>query len=319
MPQRKIGVPLAGDTYIYFAGTEIGAEEIKLGRGDDPIQRIKRQASPNGRDEPLRLLAVVRGSFADEEHLKRHFAAHRSRPRLKEWIKAGPNDEARAYLRWLMSRPFVATREDAEVIAALPPVPADEWLPDGARSKHFAQAELPTSNDRWADMATSVVMEGDFYTGLDIIEPARRVMGVIDLDPASCPEANTVVRAVEHFGIKENGLLRDWYGRVWLNPPFGRWGQGWAPKAVQEWHRGRVEQMCLLASTRSITAQGFLPIKMAADAVWIGHGRIPFWGPKATSGPDEGHVVFYFGARRREFVSEFEESGLGTVYERPIR
>ena len=307
---------LAGGTYIYFAGTEIGAEEIKLGRSDEPIQRIKQHASPNGRDEPLRLLAVVRGSRSDEAHLKRYFAQDASRPRSQEWIRAGASDELRGYLRWLMSRPYVATREDSEVIAALPVVPADEWLPNGARSKHFAQLELATSDDRWADMATSVVMEGDFYTRPDIVEPARRTMGGINLNPASCPDANGVVQATDFFGIKENGLLRDWYGRVWLNPPFGKWNEGWAPKVVHEWERGHIDQMCLLASTRAITGQGFLPIKETADALWIGHGRIPFWGPKATSSPDEGHVVFYFGERRAAFRAEFEGSGLGTVYER---
>jgi DNA N-6-adenine-methyltransferase (Dam)/T5orf172 domain len=307
-----------GDTYIYFFGTESGLEEVKLGRSDNPLRRIKQHATPNGRHEPLRLLAVLRGSHSDEKALKRYFAAHTSRPRSDEWIHAAPDSAMRSWLRWLMTRPFVVTTEDAEAIGALPAVPAEEWLPGEMRTKHYSQLVLPTADDRWADLATSVVMEGDFYTHHDIIAAARETMGEIDLDPASCNEANRVVRAAEFYGFQENGLIRQWWGRVWLNPPFGKWGEGWAQKAAHEWASGTIDQMCLLASTRAITAQGFLPIKQHADAIWIGHGRFPFWGPKAAS-PDEGHVVFYFGQRVELFRQAFEGSGLGTVFPKEVR
>jgi hypothetical protein len=46
-------------------------------------------------------------------------------------------------------------------------------------------------------------------------------MGVIDLDPASCEEANCTVKAQTFFSRKENGFTRAWYGRVFLNPPGG--------------------------------------------------------------------------------------------------
>jgi DNA N-6-adenine-methyltransferase (Dam)/T5orf172 domain len=308
--------PKEGDTYIYFFGTEYGDLEVKLGRSDNPLQRLKQHSQSNGHHEPLRVLAILRGSRSDEKALKRYFASHTSRPRSDEWIHAGFDSAIRTWLRWLMSQPYVVTHEDPAAIAALPVVPSEEWLPAETRTKHFAQLELVVPDERWGDLCTSVVMEGDFYTDPRIMEAARMTMGGIDLDPASCAEANRCVGATEFFGIKENGLLRNWAGRVWLNPPFGKWGDGWATKAVYEWRRGQIEQMCLLASTRAITAQGFLPIKVAADALWIGHGRIPFWGPKASSSPDEGHVVFYFGASLATFIDAFERSGLGTVYPR---
>jgi hypothetical protein len=54
-----------------------------------------------------------------------------------------------------------------------------------------------------------------------IVEPSRRVLGKIDLDPASCTEANEVVQALTYYAPPFDGLTFDWYGRVLLNPPGG--------------------------------------------------------------------------------------------------
>jgi len=44
-----------------------------------------------------------------------------------------------------------------------------------------------------------------------------------DLDPAS-PGAGVVpwIRAATHYTIADDGLIRSWFGFVWLNPPYGR-------------------------------------------------------------------------------------------------
>jgi hypothetical protein len=304
----------SGSTYIYFFGTEDGTE-IKLGRSKDPHTRKPQHENRNGHHEPLVWLAVLIGSYSDERKLKSYFKAHTSRERSDEWISA--NDEVRDYLRFLRDLPYVATTAEVE-LGAIPRVDSSDWLPTGARRKSPAQLEIPLSSDPWADLATSVVMEGDFYTHPIIIEAARLAMGRIDLDPASCTEANRVVDASQFFGAKENGLHKDWWGNVWVNPPFGSWREHWTPKLIHEWESGRVDQICALASTRAITAQGFHAIVKGANAVWIAYGRHRFWGPKAGE-PDEGHVVFYFGARVSAFREAFEAGGLGTVFAKGTR
>ena len=54
----------------------------------------------------------------------------------------------------------------------------------------------------------------EWYTPPAIIEAARNVMGSIDLDPASCYEANKIVKATEHYDIEDNGLTHRWEGNM---------------------------------------------------------------------------------------------------------
>ena len=96
----------------------------------------------------------------------------------------------------------------------------------------------------------------EFYTPPAIVEAARLAMGGIDLDPASCEEANEVVRAREWCGpsIGIDGLTCGWYrgdgkgaARVFLNPPGGKVGKrssavAWWEKLVNEWLDGNVSQ-----------------------------------------------------------------------------
>lgn len=42
-----------------------------------------------------------------------------------------------------------------------------------------------------------------------------------DLDPASPYNAPTHVPAEAHYTVFDNGLTKPWFGRVWLNPPYG--------------------------------------------------------------------------------------------------
>ena len=61
----------------------------------------------------------------------------------------------------------------------------------------------------------------EHYTPADVVDRARRVLGAIDLDPASCPEANAAIKASKIFTRDDDGLRQEWAGRVFLNPPGG--------------------------------------------------------------------------------------------------
>lgn len=61
----------------------------------------------------------------------------------------------------------------------------------------------------------------DHYTPRHIVAAARVSLGSIDLDPASCAEANEEIKASTYYSEADDGFTRPWSGRVFLNPPGG--------------------------------------------------------------------------------------------------
>ena len=107
----------------------------------------------------------------------------------------------------------------------------------------------------------------EHYTPSPIVEAARTVLGAIDLDPASCPLANAVVRAEAFYGpggLAEDGLAEPWIGRVFLNPPGGRvplayQGMGtssnaalWWATLASAWQAGEVQAAIFVGFTLEI-------------------------------------------------------------------
>lgn len=91
----------------------------------------------------------------------------------------------------------------------------------------------------------------EWYTPGNVIELARTVLGDIDLDPASCADANDTVRAASYYDQEVNGLAQPWEGRVWLNPPYGKTcGRSnqdiWAEKLIAEYEGGNASAAILL-------------------------------------------------------------------------
>jgi len=64
--------------------------------------------------------------------------------------------------------------------------------------------------------------ENEWYTPAEYAEMARDVMGSIDLDPASCEDANKVIQATRYFTKEDDGLTKQWTGNLWVNPPYSR-------------------------------------------------------------------------------------------------
>lgn len=93
----------------------------------------------------------------------------------------------------------------------------------------------------------------EHYTPSHIVEKARALMGGIDLDPASCALANSIVRATDYCSIEDDGLAHPWHGNVFLNPPGGKDAQNrsnqkvWWNKLAEEWTSGRVVSAVFVA------------------------------------------------------------------------
>lgn len=95
----------------------------------------------------------------------------------------------------------------------------------------------------------------EWYTPSRYIEAARAVMGGIDLDPASCSQANQIVRAKNYYTEYDDGLKQPWYGRVWNNPPYKSEVRTtislqamWVNKALTEYSLHHITQAILLVT-----------------------------------------------------------------------
>lgn len=180
----------------------------------------------------------------------------------------------------------------------------------------------------------------EWYTPPAVIEAARRCMGSIDLDPASCEVANETVKAKRYFTVADNGLAQQWHGNVWLNHPFGKEEQpcqtpckketckkrghciseykpgnaDWINKLVGEYHSMRTYRACCI--TFACTSEAWFQPLFDFPQCYLSP-RTNYLGPDGlpVSGVTKGSVVTYLGNDEIAFYQAFR--GLGRVV-RPV-
>lgn len=151
--------------------------------------------------------------------------------------------------------------------------------------------------------------DNEWYTPKDYIDAARAVLGGIDLDPASNPAANKVVQAEAYYTAEDDGLAKDWSGRVWMNPPYesGLIGK-FAAKLCESFDSGGVTAAVVLVNNGTETGW-FQSMAAKASAVCFPKGRVQFWHPRKEAVPLQGQAVLYLGSDKEAFVSEFSSFG----------
>ncbi len=160
----------------------------------------------------------------------------------------------------------------------------------------------------------------EHYTPPEIVEAARLTLGAIDLDPASCAKANTIVRAEGY--CDHGGLDREWTthdgepSRVFLNPPGGKLhrktfeplasdgGPGlssaavWWWKLLDEYWAGRVEQAIFLCFTLNVfqNSQDYDYPPPYAFPFCVPSSRLRFWNERQPIGkgqPQHCNAIVY--------------------------
>jgi phage N-6-adenine-methyltransferase len=161
----------------------------------------------------------------------------------------------------------------------------------------------------------------DWWTPAVYIDDARKVMGSIDLDPFSTPEANEVVQATRYFTPATDALTTPWADprtrTVWMNPPYGR---GMMTKAILRFLNMRdcFEQAVVLTNAATDT-YWFHDMLRECDGVCLTLGRIAFIsGDKEMSGNTKGQAFFYFGPHANRFAEVFSKHG-ATWSTRPLQ
>jgi phage N-6-adenine-methyltransferase len=157
---------------------------------------------------------------------------------------------------------------------------------------------------------TSFTGNNEWFTPDEYIELARAVLGGIDLDPATHRLAQKKVKAAEFFTEEDDGLRQEWFGRVWLNPPYAQpFIAEFVSKLVREVRSGTVSAAIMLTHNYTDTAW-FHEAAGVADAICFTRGRVKFYNPAGeTAAPTQGQAFFYYGSEVKKFAETFRSIG----------
>lgn len=153
--------------------------------------------------------------------------------------------------------------------------------------------------------------ENEWYTPKEYIDAARKVLGVIQLDPASSKAANKTVKAKTYYTIQDDGLSKPWAGTVWMNPPYAsELVTKFAAKLVEHVNELDVEEAIVLVNNATETAW-FRALAGIASAIIFPNSRVKFIDRlgDAVGAPLQGQAVIYIGDKPQVFVDEFSKFG----------
>lgn len=117
--------------------------------------------------------------------------------------------------------------------------------------------------------------------------------------------------------ILMNRLMREWDGRIWLNPPYQRGLiEAFIDKLISEYRIGRTTEAIVLTHNASET-RWYGRLLGEASAMCIVSGRIKFYAisegnevyqPKGA--PLQGQFITYLGRNSETFCHIFKEIGI---------
>ena len=138
-----------------------------------------------------------------------------------------------------------------------------------------------------------------------VVDPLSAAIGGFDLDPASGAEPKPYAEV--RYTESDDGLSSDWFGDVWLNPPYGRNANPeWAERATNQFFESDVDTITALIPAATDTGW-FQDHYAKADYITFIRGRVEFEGGDGR--PSFASVIASFGDFSPEYTQALGELG----------
>jgi len=130
-------------------------------------------------------------------------------------------------------------------------------------------------------------------------------LGEFDLDPCS-PINRPWNTAKMHYTVLEDGLKQPWFGRIWMNPPYGNEAVKWLERLGD--HNDGIS----LIFARTETEMFFSQVWDRADSILFIKGRLYFYdvtGKKAGANAGAPSCLVAYGKRNVESLGDSKIPG----------
>lgn len=139
-----------------------------------------------------------------------------------------------------------------------------------------------------------------------VLEPVRKLLGGIGLDP--CTEPDNPTRAERFYALPEDGCVLPWdAASVFCNPPYGEARDRWVTRCIEE---GRGKPVVLLIPSHTETRIFQRALWFCTSVVFV-RGRLRFGvlrENRRQEAASHGSAIFGFGID----VSPLGHLGIGT-------
>lgn len=157
---------------------------------------------------------------------------------------------------------------------------------------------------------TSFTGENEWFTPIQYIESAKIVMGDIDLDPATSAFGQKRISAKKCYTVKEDALINEWIGKIWLNPPYSQpLISNFITKLIEQFKSENVKEAIVLTHNYTDTSWFHLA-ETLCTLICFTKGRIKFEAEDGSiASPTQGSAFFYYGSNGKAFKKEFIKYG----------
>lgn len=132
----------------------------------------------------------------------------------------------------------------------------------------------------------------------------------IDLDPCAAPD--TSIGDI-NYTKDDDGLSKEWYGNVFINPPFTN-KDAFLQKTIEQSEKGNTDVIFVITpDSTDVQSWWHSRIEPHSDYVWFSNGRIDYINP-TSPGPNNNKATFgtamsIFGEPSDETLRELLDNG----------